>query len=62
MLPAGVNVFLSLEPTDMRRSFTGLTLLVKDVLEQDPFTGHLFVFTNRRGDKVKVLYWGVSRA
>ena len=57
MLPAGVKVYLSLDPTDMRKSFTGLSILVQDVLGKDPFSGHLFVFANRRGDKVKVLYW-----
>jgi transposase len=57
MFPSGVKVFLATEPTNMRKSFTGLSLLVQDVLEQDPASGHLFVFVNKRGNKVKILYW-----
>lgn len=57
MLPTGVHVFLATEPINMRKSFAGLSLLVQDVLEQDPTSGHLFVFVNKRGDKTKILYW-----
>ena len=57
MLPSGVKVFLSTEPADMRKSFFGLSVLVQDVLDEDPLSGHLFVFANKRGDKIKVLYW-----
>ena len=52
-----VRVFLYGEPVDLRKSFTGLLALTKCSLQQDPLSGHLFVFVNRRGDFVKTLYW-----
>jgi hypothetical protein len=60
-LPASVRVYLCLTACDMRRSFDGLHALVREHLELDAFAGHLFVFTSRRKDRVKILYWGVSR-
>ena len=60
-LPASVRVYLCTSPCDMRRSFDGLHALVADRLQLDAFAGHLFVFANRRKDRVKILYWGVSR-
>ena len=59
-LPPSVRIFAAAGPTDLRKSFDGLCALVKDVLRQDPFSGHLFVFVNRRRDRVKVLYWDRS--
>ena len=56
-LPSSVRVFLCLLPADMRWSFDSLASLVTRVLEADPLSGHLFVFRNRRGDRVKILYW-----
>jgi transposase len=56
-LPASVRVYLCLSPCDMRRSFDGLHALVRDHLELDAFAGHLYVFANRRKDRVKILYW-----
>jgi len=56
-LPASVRVYLALSPCDMRRSFDGLHALVTGTLELDAFAGHLFVFGNRRRDRVKILYW-----
>ena len=60
-LPASVRVYLATSPCDMRRSFDGLHALVNAVMQMDAFAGHLFVFSNRRRDRVKILYWGVSR-
>jgi transposase len=51
------RIFLYTAPTDMRRSFDGLAALVRDQLGADPLSGHLFVFRNRRGDRLKLLYW-----
>jgi len=56
-LPASVRVYLSLTPCDMRKSFDSLQALVREHLELDAFAGHLFVFTSRRKDRVKILYW-----
>jgi transposase len=54
-------VYLCLTACDMRKSFDGLHALVREHLELDALAGHLFVFTSRRRDRVKILYWGVSR-
>jgi len=59
-LPPSVKVFLAAGPTDMRKSFDGLSGLVQSVLAQDPLSGHLFVFCNRRRDRLKVLYFDGS--
>ncbi len=52
------RVFLARDAVDMRKSFNGLIGLTESVLEQDPLSGHLFVFINRRRDRIKLLYWG----
>lgn len=56
-LPANVRLYLCLTPTDMRQSFDGLHTLVRQVFQLDPLDGHLFLFFNRRGDRVKILWW-----
>ena len=56
-LPASVRVYLCLSPTDMRRSFDGLHALVRDHLQLDAFAGHLYIFANRKRDRLKILYW-----
>jgi transposase len=56
-LPASVRVYLCLTACDMRKSFDGLQAMVTQAMELDPFAGHLFVFGNRRRDRVKILYW-----
>jgi transposase len=56
-LPTPVRIFVCTEPADMRRSFDGLALMVRQFLGADPLSGHLFVFRSRRGDRVKLLYW-----
>jgi transposase len=54
---SAVRIFLCAEATDMRRSFDRLAEMVRESLEQDPFSGHLFVFRSRVGDKLKIFYW-----
>ena len=56
----GVRIYLAREPVDLRKSIDGLSLLVSHVLGQDPFSAHLFVFTNRRRDKLKALHYDVN--
>lgn len=56
-LPASVKVYLASGPVDMRKSIDGLFALVQQQLQQDPYSGQLFVFLSRRGDRVKVLFW-----
>ncbi len=56
-LPAGVKVFLACGATDMRKGMDGLAVQVQQILRQDPFCGHVFVFRGKRGDLVKALYW-----
>lgn len=56
MIPPGARVWLASGPTDMRRGFDGLALLVQETLKRDPHCGHLFVFRGRRGHLLKVLW------
>lgn len=57
MLPASVRVLLYGQPVDLRRSFDGLEALVREKLVDDPLSGSVFVFTNRRRDRAKLLLW-----
>lgn len=50
-------VWLAREPQDFRKGINGLSIVVEEQLAHDPFSGHLFVFINKRRDKIKVLYW-----
>ena len=54
---AAVRIFVCLEPVDCRKSFDGLFALVQQHLRLDPFSGHLFVFRSRNGQRLKILYW-----
>lgn len=55
--PAGTRIWIAAGVTDMRRGFDGLAALVQTKLEADPFSGQIFVFRGRRGDRVKLLWW-----
>lgn len=59
-LPPSVRIFVARGATDMRKSFDTLAALVCDVVAQDPQSGHLFVFMNRRRNRVKILWWDRS--
>ena len=56
-LPVGTRVWLAAGVTDMRRGMDSLAAQVQTTLEQNPFSGHVFVFRGRRGDLVKLLWW-----
>lgn len=56
-LPATLRIFLAVEPADMRKGFDGLAHLARDRIAEDPLSGHLFVFRNKRRDRIKILYW-----
>jgi len=56
-LRAGTRIWLAAGATDMRRGFHGLSAQVQTVLEQEPYSGHVFVFRGRRGDLIKLLWF-----
>lgn len=56
-LSSTLRIFLATEPADMRKGFDGLSPLVRQHIAQDPLSGHLYVFRNRRRDRIKILYW-----
>lgn len=56
-VPANVRVYLCRTPTDMRKGFDGLHALILQVFGRDPVDGHLFLFVNRRRDRMKILWW-----
>ncbi len=56
-LPPSVQIWLATQPTDLRKSFDSLAELVRQQIRLDPLSGHLFVFRNKRADRLKILYW-----
>jgi len=59
-LASATRIFVALAPVDLRRSFDGLSAHVQTVLEQQVLEGGLFVFTNRRRNRLKILWWDGS--
>jgi transposase len=55
--PAHTQIWIAAGVTDLRRGFNGLSGMVQTKLDQDPFSGHVFVFRGRRGHLIKVLWW-----
>ncbi len=55
--PSNTNIWIAAGVTDMRRGFTGLSAVAQTVLEQNPYSGHVFVFRGKRGDLIKILSW-----
>jgi transposase len=56
-LPTSVQIWIATQATDLRKSFDTLAELVRQQLKGDPLSGQLFVFRNKRADRVKLLYW-----
>jgi transposase len=56
-LPSGTQIWVACGPTDMRRGFDGLAMMVEGVLKKAPHSGHLFVFRGKRADRIKILWW-----
>ncbi len=56
-LPSGAQIWIACGITDLRNGFDGLAARIQTQLAQDPFSGQLFVFRGRRGDRVKILWW-----
>ena len=55
--PPSVRIHLATGATDMRKSFDGLAAVAEHVMKLDPLSGHVFVFCNRRRDRLKILFW-----
>jgi transposase len=56
-LPAGTQIWVAAGATDMRKGFDTLCAIVQETLKEDPFSGQLFVFRGKQGDRVKILWW-----
>ena len=56
-MPATIRVFVAVPPADLRKGYDGLARLAHDVIKEDPLSGHLFVFANRKRNRIKILYW-----
>ena len=56
-LPSGAGIYAARDPVDFRKAFDGLCQIVRDEFGCDPFTGDLFMFLNKRRDRVKLLFW-----
>ena len=56
-LPSSTSIWLATRPTDLRKSFDTLAEVVRQQMSGDPLSGQLFVFRNKRGDRIKLLYW-----
>ena len=59
-LSTATRIFVALDPVDMRQSFNGLYARVQTVLQEEPTSGHWFVFTNKPRNRLKILFWDGS--
>ena len=56
-LPTNLRIYLCVQPVDLRKSFDGLSGLVESVFQQNILDGHLFLFVNKRRDRMKAMWW-----
>ena len=56
-LPPSVRIYVAADAVDLRRGFDGLAAATRSIIRQDPLNGHLFVFLNRRRNRIKLLVW-----
>ena len=56
-MPATVRVLVAVSPADLRKGYDGLAQLARDAIKEDPLSGHLFVFSNRKRNRIKIIYW-----
>ncbi len=56
-LPSGIKIFIATQALDMRKSIDSMAAIVNTALKKNVFDGHIFVFCNKRGDKIKLFYW-----
>ena len=59
-LSPATRIFVCVKPIDMRKSFDGLFAMVRSQFQQDPFSGHCFLFRSKRGNFIKILWWDVD--
>ena len=59
-LPATVRIYVAAEPVDLRRGFDGLAAATRQIIREEPLSGHLFCFLNRRANRLKILLWQPS--
>jgi len=59
-VPASVPIYLHIQPTDMRKGIEGLSGIVRGEFGGDPLDGSLYLFVNRRGNRLKILHWDGS--
>ena len=56
-LPKGVKIYFAVQPINMHRSFDGMAMMVQEILKLNPLSSNIFIFRNRKADKIKLLYW-----
>ena len=59
-LPPSVRIYVATTPVDARKSFDGLSAIIESEFGHDPLQGHLYVFLNRRGQQVQMIFWDRS--